>query len=388
MDSSWLRAGVTRAASALTHTSSVNYDAGLRLPESMTELPRLPEGETWDGLHRRFLARVVERDLFTATPARAIFRASSIIVAHGVLWVLLLGSHGWPVRAALLVLTSAVVVQGGLLGHELAHLAITRKGARSLGLLFMTVLGGQANGQWLEQHHGHHQRMQEPLRDPDLEVDVFALSDEAARQKRSIWLLTTRLQRWLFWPAATLMAFSIRVQTALWILRNAPRSLLQGLALCAHFALWLVIPAYVIGWSSALVNCALLTWFIGMFMMASFYWNHLGRPVFRPDDETPFFARCYLGSRCLAGGPLLTTMFGGLNYHVEHHLAPGVPIENLGAARRELVAVLAEVGLELPIWSWSGAMREVHEHLVRVSRVAGRDLPQSVTQPAKVPARP
>lgn len=334
-------------------------------------IPPLPEGVSWEQLHQRYLAKLEGDGLLAPSLWAPCTRGVAVVLTYAALYGVLLTSPGWPVRLLCLAVLGAVVLQSGLIAHEVAHASVTKKAwlAEAFGQLFMTLLCGQAYGHWSAHHGAHHQVTQQPLDDPDMELDYFALSEADAVRKRGVGRFTTRWQGVMFWPLATLMAFSIRMNTWRWL--HAHRSALDAVVSVIHLALWLVPPALVLGLETALVNFALLTWLTGPWLMMAFYWNHIGRAVVPVGERWPAFAQRLVTTRGLGSGWLTTYFFGGLNLHLEHHLAPTVPLRRLPQARRLLNDVLGPVGLRVPEWTWAGAMLEVHRHLVNVARHAG-----------------
>ena len=73
----------------------------------------------------------------------------------------------------------------------------------------------------------------------------------------------------------------------------------------------------------------------GLYMGAAFAPNHIGMPIVPRDGEARLPDQAGAGPRETspgAGGS--TTLMGGLNYQIEHHLFPSMPRRHLAAARR------------------------------------------------------
>jgi fatty acid desaturase len=72
-----------------------------------------------------------------------------------------------------------------------------------------------------------------------------------------------------------------------------------------------------------------------------------------------------LTSRNVAGGWLMNTALGGLNYQIEHHLFPAMPSPNLRKAQPIVRQYCAEVGVSYEqtglIESYRQALRFLHE---------------------------
>ena len=76
-------------------------------------------------------------------------------------------------------------------------------------------------------------------------------------------------------------------------------------------------------------------------------------------------------TRSLACGPLTRLLYWNMNFHIEHHLYPGVPFHALPRLNRS-------VGSQLPVPSGGALMANVE--ILRVMRAQGRD-PTAVSQP-------
>ena len=71
----------------------------------------------------------------------------------------------------------------------------------------------------------------------------------------------------------------------------------------------------------------------GVYMGASFAPNHKGMPLIDRDAKLDFFTKQVRTSRNVSGGWWATTLMGGLNYQIEHHLFPSMPRPHLSKAR-------------------------------------------------------
>src|SRR5262249_20543160 len=70
----------------------------------------------------------------------------------------------------------------------------------------------------------------------------------------------------------------------------------------------------------------------GYYLGACFAPNHIGMPLHAARAEIDFLRRQVLVSRNIRGGHLVSTIMGGLNYQIEHHLFPAMPAPNLHRA--------------------------------------------------------
>jgi fatty acid desaturase len=165
------------------------------------------------------------------------------------------------------------------------------------------------------------------------------------------------------WPLLLLQPLSIRARGLAFALRDPRAGIGDRLGLLAHAGLWIVAPAWVLGWADAALAYLAGSLLTSVFVASTFLWNHLGTQALARGERLPWFEQRLRCSRDLSDHPVVTWIFGGLNHHVEHHLLPTVPVPHLKRARAILVEVLAEHGLTLRTWGWLESMRAVHAHL-------------------------
>ena len=71
----------------------------------------------------------------------------------------------------------------------------------------------------------------------------------------------------------------------------------------------------------------------GLYLGCSFAPNHKGMPILDDERQLDFLRRQVLTSRNVRGGWLIDFALGGLNYQIEHHLFPSMPVRNLRRSR-------------------------------------------------------
>jgi fatty acid desaturase len=292
----------------------------------------------------------------------------------------LLVSPVWWVRSGLIIISAFLIAQAGFLGHELSHRAFSRRRWLNTVIeqLSTTILCGQTFAYWRRQHGRHHRHAQHLSKDPDLQLRLFALTHEDAAMKRGFFRFTTRWQHVVLWPLVTLQGFSIRAHALAHTLRT-PLSI-DTVCLGLHYALWLGVPSVVLGPKVALVNYVVVLWLVGPYLAGSFIWNHVGRRGFVDGSGLSFFERQLLGARNLKGTPLYTWLFGGLNFHIEHHLMPQIPSSQLHRVRALLNELIADEGISFRPQGWWSAIKDVHVHVADVARTASRpEGPEIVT---------
>ena len=344
----------------------------------------------WGEFHRQLLSGIERNGLSAPTLASNSWRGFYVTAMYALSWVGLLTGPSWPERVVLLLGMTFATFHAGLVAHDISHRTFTKNRAltRGLGQFFMSFIGGQAYAHWEWQHLTHHRFTQHIDNDPDLDVDFFALTEASAQRKRGLLRWTTKHQSWLLWPSSTLQGFSIRANTVRYLIRHWRTTTLDAVVFAAHLAFWLVLPALIIGWPAALLNYVIGTWFIGPLLTATFIWNHVGTPdVDAQVAEPAYAAHRVLTSRNLGANPIYTFVFGALNFHIEHHLAPHVPTDRLPKVRPLLDTLLAGVGVQTQVVSFGKAMVDVQRHLASISASMKTSRSQPAAEANGVPER-
>jgi fatty acid desaturase len=337
------------------------------------------EVRCWNELHRELLRRFRAAGLMERRAWPYVWRGGLVVAAYACGYAVAVGADGWGARLGGLLLAAVAAIQGGMIAHDLVHRAVTTRPrlSRWLGQLFMTVLTGQSYAHWEWQHQEHHRVTQEAAGDPDMDVNLFALSEPDAQRKRGLFRFTTRWQHVLIWPVVTLMVITIRANSLAFVARR--RAWLDAFFLGVHAALWVGLPALALGPGAALLNYFLFTWMMGPYAAASFIWNHVGTRVIQPGERLPFFVQRLIASRNLSSHWLVTAVFGSLNIHIEHHLAPHIPGPSLPRARPIFRQLCEEHGLPFRVWGYGEAMVSVYRHFKAVAETLRPPAPRTPT---------
>lgn len=268
-----------------------------------------------------------------------------------------------------------IFTQIGFLAHEAAHRQILSLGPANdrLARLFTSLIGISYSW-WDSKHSRHHSNPNKVGKDPDIEVDTISFLEEDAGEARGLRRWITQRQGWLFFPLLTLEGINLHMHSFRYLLSSGPvkkRWFELGMILL-RFALYLA-PIFIflpLGMAFAFVGVQLAVF--GVYMGAAFAPNHKGMPVIARDAKLDFFTKQVRTSRNISGGWWATTLFGGLNYQVEHHLFPNMPRPHLAKAReivREHCHTLDVPYTETTLWKSYGI---VIAYLNRVG-LAARD---------------
>ncbi len=255
------------------------------------------------------------------------------LTATGIGFVLV-GVH-WA--QLLIAATLAVILtQLAFLGHEASHHQIfaSRTANEWAGRILAAGFVGISYAWWITKHTRHHNTPNTVGKDPDIAMGTlsFRADDAAAKTGLSAWF--TRRQGYLFFPLLTLEGLNLHVQSFRTLVERKPVSgrwvelALIGVRFGGYLGvLFWFLPA---GMACAFLGVQLAVF--GVYMGAAFAPNHKGMPILAHDTTADFLERQVRTSRNVTGGTFTDSVFGGLNFQIEHHLFPNMPRPNLRRA--------------------------------------------------------
>ncbi len=268
-------------------------------------------------------------------------------------------------------------IQLGLIAHDAGHGAVAR--ARSAnafaGHLTFTVLNGIGFETWCVSHNAHHAGCQDESADPDMWVDTLvSLTPRSAKAKTGVGRRLLRYQGITLWLLALFFTHSLRLQSLGRSYREPLRYRVDSLLLPLHYGLWFVLPIAImgVGWSRVLVVYAVTSAAMGLYLAMLFWVNHIGMPVIQAGHGLSFVQQQVTGSRnvrCRAG---FDWLFGGLNFQIEHHLAPDCPGPHLRELRAIAHPLCVNAGLPYREEGFRQALVSVTRHVRDIAQQFGR----------------
>lgn len=233
-----------------------------------------------------------------------------------------------------------IFTQVAFLAHEASHRAILESGPANdrIGRILAAGVVGISYAWWMTKHTRHHANPNKIGKDPDIDFDTISFTEESAAKQRGVMAFITRRQGWLFFPLLTLEGLNLHITSLRTLFARGPvkgrwieLSLIAARFTVYFGAIFWMLP---LGMAFAFIGVQLAVF--GIYMGASFAPNHKGMPLIPKDAKLDFFSKQVLTSRNVSGGWWASTLFGGLNYQVEHHLFPNMPRPHL-AKTREIV---------------------------------------------------
>jgi fatty acid desaturase len=247
----------------------------------------------------------------------------------------LLGDSWWQLLVAAAL--GLLLTQFAFMGHEASHRQILASGPANdrLGRFLAVGIVGISYAWWMTKHTRHHANPNRREHDPDVAWDTVSfLPEDAARQTGFLAALTRR-QGYLFFPLLTLEGINLHFRgLQLLVSKEAvPGRWIELGMMAARWAIYLTVLFAFLPLGMAFAFLAVQLAVFGVYMGASFAPNHKGMDLVGADERLDFLTKQVRTSRDIRGGWWATTLFGGLNHQVVHHLFPSMARPNLSKAR-------------------------------------------------------
>jgi fatty acid desaturase len=221
---------------------------------------------------------------------------------------------------------------------------------------------GVSGGWWFGKHHRHHAHPNNIALDPDVRVSFFSYAPEQQHEKQGIRRISSRFQHILYFPMATLQAWSLHFAGTLAIIRDRSTVRRPGWELAflfVHAMAYFVVLATVLSLVQFVVFVFVHQAVFGVYLASTFAPNHKGMAMFT--EEPPFLRHQVLTARNVTGGGVVAFLTGGLNYQIEHHLFPAMPRPNLKRAQPIVQEFCEEIGLsyaQANVWKSFGLVTD------------------------------
>ena len=330
--------------------------------------------------------RIRNAGLMACRTRRFALKAALTLSAFAAGWValFLVGNSWWMIAvAAWLGFVSTQVV---FFGHDAGHHQISdgRRGNRAVGLVAGNLLTGLSFGWWQPKHGAHHAHPNQIDRDPDIGPGAVAFTAMVAAGRSRTGHLAARWQAWTFFPLLSLEGIGLHVSSVRSLAGRRDRSaLLEASLMALHTAAYLFAVFSVLGVVKAFVFIAVQQGIFGIYLGSTFAPNHKGMPTIPAGERVGFAQRQVLTARNVSGGPVVTYLLGGLNYQIEHHLFPKLPMANLVKVQPWIRSFCAEHGLSYHQDTLVGSYRATLRHLAAIG-AGGADPSLPGTPGAKV----
>ncbi|MGV8908754.1 MAG: fatty acid desaturase family protein [Propionicimonas sp.] len=269
-----------------------------------------------------------------------------------------------------------IFTQFAFLGHEASHRQVVASGPANdrIGLVLANFFVGISYSWWMTKHSRHHANPNRVDKDPDILPGTIAVrpADAAATTGGHAWMV--RRQGWLFFPLLLFVGLDLHQASVreLFTRRGVDRRALEIVLLVARNGAYLGLLFWLLPVGMAFAFLGVQLAVFGFYMGASFAPNHIGMPVIEPDVRLDFLNKQVLTARNVRGGWWMTSLMGGLNYQIEHHLFPSLPRPQLRKARRLVRQHCRDLGVRYTETSLVEALSIVVRHLSEVGLAAPR----------------
>lgn len=313
---------------------------------------------------------IAEAGLRATQPRFYIFMAVFNTVAVAGIVALAIWSPHPSVLILSAVLFGFMLTQHGMLGHDVAHRQVFRKG-RSVtfsGWLLGNVLMGNSYSWWTRKHNIHHANPNHISEDPDASYPMLAIFGEQKAQKSWYVMPIIAVQAYIY-PLLVMFIFITMRSASISTLfaQGTPMRIRQGLGMIAHWTLIALLLTQLGGWPEALAFFIVSQLAFSLYMGSVFAPNHKGMKMMAEDEELDFIRTQVLTARNVRGNWFVDYWYGGLNYQIEHHLFPTMPRNRLKDAKPIVEKFCVDHGISYHETSVGGSYKEIFQHLRRAS---------------------
>ncbi len=251
----------------------------------------------------------------------------AVTIAMAACWVGFALLRGSWYELAIAAVIGFLLTQYAFMGHESAHRQVWASPAANdfTARILCDLFVGMSYSWWMNKHSRHHASPNTVDRDPDIERDFLVFQEKQARELRGISKWLAPRQGWIFFPALTLEGMNLHMQAFRTVFSPGQvdkRALEIVLLLIRNIGYLAVVFAFLpLGMAFAFLGVQMAVF--GVYMGASFAPNHKGMPQIPADARIDFLRRQVTTSRNIHSTGS-TTLMGGLNYQIEHHLFPSM----------------------------------------------------------------
>ena len=299
----------------------------------------------------------------------AVFAGLAVALGGAITGFILLGDSWFQLLIAGAL--GIILTQIAFVTHEAAHRQIWASGKANdrVGRILAAGVVGISYHWWMHKHSRHHAKPNQLGADPDIEPDTIVFTAEDAAKHTGFLAAISRKQGYLFFPLLMLEGLNLHVQGLRHLLQRGPvdgRAIELGL-IVLRLSLYVAVIFWALPLGMAFAFLGVQLAVFGVYMGASFAPNHKGMPILPADSPLDFLSRQIITSRNIRGGWWATTLFGGLNHQVEHHLFPNMPRPALARARE----ITREYAQQLQIPYTEAGVVEPYRILIRYLNEVG-----------------
>lgn len=303
----------------------------------------------------------------------------AVLFGGAVTGFILLGDSWYQLFIAAAV--GILLTQFAFLAHEASHRQILTSGPANdkIGRFLANIVVGISYQWWMNKHNKHHAMPNTVGKDPDIEWDTISFQTEDAQKQKGFLKWITERQGYLFFPLLTLEGLNLHMRSMIYLF-TGDRVKGRGkeiTSIILRLSIYVAIIFFFLPVGIAFAFLGVQLAVFGVYMGASFAPNHKGMPMIPKESRIDFFSRQVLTSRNVMarttfGNRVLSHVFGGLNYQVEHHLFPSMPRANLAPVAKIVREYCQELKVPYTVASVSQSYAQVITYLNKVG-LSARD---------------
>jgi len=262
----------------------------------------------------------------------------SILVVVDNLWLQLLNAAFFAV----------VFTQIGLVAHDAGHLQIFRSASRSSIILLPVIFFIALDlSWWLEKHNRHHRNPNHIDLDWDINLPIIGFTRKQVLAKRGLYRFIAKYQAYFIFFAQFLEAFSARLDSIKYLIHGKKVRYLaiESLLMAAHFAVYLALLFYFLSAWHAILFIIVHQGIFGFYLSMIFATNHKGMQIIYEGNRLGFIREQVVTARDVKSNFIISFLYGGLEYQIEHHLFPNMPRNNLRKAKKIVKPFCEERGI-------------------------------------------
>lgn len=285
-----------------------------------------------------------------------------VITLTDTLWVQLLNA----------IFLATVLVQAGMLGHDLSHGAVfeSREKNRLYAKIVWGFLGGLIESMWYTKHTAHHESPNHEGHDPDLDIPFIFSLKQLPNRSRFFKRYVLPYQQYLFFLALPFVYLSWTINSQRFGFRNFSMPIAGEMLLAVlHHGIRLYFVFTYLPFLTAIVFLAVHFAWGGLYMSLVFAPNHKGEEVIGEDEEETWLNQI-TSTRNIYPSVVIFHFFGGLNFQVEHHLFPNIARPMMWKAHTLVKRFCIENKIRYQETTWLGSMREIYDSLKEMSKTA------------------
>jgi len=246
----------------------------------------------------------------------------------------------------------SATLMGGI-GHDATHNVVhSNRNINDLfGIIGFSLFNGTSYRLWHNVHNQHHTFTQikpgSPKKcDPDLKDNAwFSSYKESGDRKTGFVRKLHKFQGYYFPVIAIFYVFALRAEGINFLIKNKKILVIEILSVLVHNVLWIIIPVYYFDINTALLNYLLFTIITSLYFLLLFLPNHAGLEYVKDEQEYPSWKDQIQNSRNIRLRKIFDHFYCGLNFHIEHHLFPGVGVNNLRKGSKIMKEFCDEQGI-------------------------------------------